>query len=231
MQLRDTRVREVGGNKKRIKALLLVEGIQFPGPRWNAQTEALLAQLECRPMVKFKLIELMDSLQAGRRKLLETNQQMRVFCRSNEEINRNMLHLMSMGCIGWITASHFLARIGGSKVESIRKTCGFLGFGTSENSTGDRIRRGGITGGGDRRLRAKITQASWTAIRTLEEFRAIFNKVYARNPDQYGKNKAIVAVGRTLVARMHCLVRDQRDYQEKPKTNCKQLEAVSGQTR
>jgi transposase len=229
VQLRDTRVREVAGYKKRIKALLLVEGLEFPGLRWNEQTESLLAQIKCREMVKFKLMELIDSLQTARTKLLKTNHGVRRFCRSNEEINTNMMHLMSLGCIGWITASHFLARIGGSKVESIRKTCGFLGLGTSENSTGNRIRRGEITGVGDRRLRAKIIQASWTAVRTQQEFRAIFNKVLAKNPDQYGKNKAIVAVGRTLVARMHCLVRDQRDYQKKPETqtNRKQLEAAS----
>jgi transposase len=233
VQLRDTVVVELGRYKRRIKSLLLVEGLQFPGNTWTRKTEQLLQQLQYREAVKFKITELSDSLRVARTKLVKVTSQLRKFCRSNEEINRNVTFLMSLGCIGWITASHFLARIGSSQVESTRKTCGFLGLGTTENSTGDRVRRGQITALGDRRLRAKIVQAAWTAKRTQIEFRNIFDKVFQNNPEQYRKQKAIIAVARTLVARMHCVLRDQRKYREYAtnQTDCKQLEAVSGETR
>ena len=66
-QLRDTVVREAAANKQRIKALLLLEGIGFPpataGRQWTLRVKAQLRKLRCSRIVRFKLDQLLDSLE------------------------------------------------------------------------------------------------------------------------------------------------------------------------
>ena len=77
-----------------------------------------------------------------------------------------MKYLMTLPGIGWITASQLLARIGDwRELNNIRQLGGFLGLVPTEHSTGERVDRGSITRTGDQRLRSKLIQASWSAIR------------------------------------------------------------------
>ena len=66
-QLRDTLVSEVAGIKQRIKSLLLFEGISFPlapaGSQWSLKVKAKLRKLECSKSVRFKLDQLLDSVE------------------------------------------------------------------------------------------------------------------------------------------------------------------------
>lgn len=213
VQSRDTCVRETSRWKQRIKSLLLLEGIDFPAERWSKSTTEELLVIECRPVVRSKLDSLIASMERAKEQVQEASQQLSRYCKSNEELNRNLEYLTSISSIGCITASHFLARVGDwRQLDSVKKTCGFLGLGTCENSTGERVFRGEITAVGDRRLRAKIIQAAWVAIRKDKELGEFFVRICRRNPPQYGRKKAIIAVARKLVARMHAVLRDQRGY-------------------
>ena len=66
-QLRDTMVSEVMAMKQRIKSLLLFEGIEFPpapaGSEWSLKVKAKLRKLQCSNTVRFKLDQLLDSLE------------------------------------------------------------------------------------------------------------------------------------------------------------------------
>jgi transposase len=54
VQLRDTHVSQVTATKCRIKALLLYEGMTFPGSgRWSARVLLELAALPCSEAVRF----------------------------------------------------------------------------------------------------------------------------------------------------------------------------------
>ena len=215
VQLRDTYVRQGTRLKQRIKSLLLVEGKDFPSERWSNFAIEELKRMECREIVRFKLDLLLSSTETAKAELLKASRELRRYCKEDEESERNLEYLMSTSAIGWITASHFLARVGDWKqLESVKKTCGFLGLGASENSTGERINRGAITAVGDRRLRAKIIQTAWVAIRKDKELREFFDDICRRNPPNYGRKKAIIAVARKLVVRMHAVLRDQRCYEK-----------------
>jgi len=79
---------------------------------------------------------------------------------------------MSIPGIGWIVASQLLARIGDwREIDNVRQLGSFLGLVPTENSTGDNVDRGSITGLGDGRLRSKLIQAAWSAIRQDAELR------------------------------------------------------------
>lgn len=213
VQCRDTGVKETGRRQRRIKSLLLQEGLEFPGKGWGKQTRRKLREMVCRPVVSYKLNGILNSLERTREEAQEATLQLRLFYEKEEELSRSIEYLTSVPGVGYITAAHFLARVGNwRQLGSVKETCGFLGLGTTEDSTGERISRGSITGMGDRRLRGKLIQCAWRAIRDDEELRIFYLRIYQSNPKQLASKKAIVAVARKIAARMHAVLKEQRPY-------------------
>lgn len=216
-QLRDTFIRQSSAAKCRIKALLLFEGIAFPrapsGSQWSTQVIAQLRELSCPEAVRFKLDRLLCSLQFSRRQALETMREIRRFCHQDEEIGRCIGHLMSIPGIGWIVASHLLARIGDwRQIGNVRQLAAFLGLVPREHSTGESINRGAITRSGDGRLRSKLIQSAWSAIRKDPQLRQFYQRVLKKHPLDRGPRKAIVAVARKLTTRIYSVLHEQRPY-------------------
>jgi transposase len=221
-QLRDAFVSEMAGMKQRIKSLLLFEGIEFPpapaGGQWSFTVKAKLRKLPCSSTVRFKLDELLDSLEFNEQRVVKTTREIHRFCKQDPELSQCMKYLMSICGIGWIVASQLLARIGDwRELEKIRQLAGFLGLVPTENSTGERTDRGSITHSGDPRLRSKLIQASWSAIRQDAELREFFRSVCRRHPRNVASRVAIVAVARKLSVRISVVLMKQRPYEVREK--------------
>jgi transposase len=221
-QLRDTFVSEMVGMKQRIKSLLLFEGIEFPpappGSQWSFTVKGKLRRLSCSSTVRFKLDELLDSVEFSEKRVIKTTQEIRRLCKQDPELSRCMKYLMTIPGIGWIVASQLLARIGDwRELKNIRELAGFLGLVPSENSTGERIDRGSITHTGDPRLRSKLIQGSWSAIRQDGELREFFRSVCRRHPRNIASRVAIVAVARKLSVRISVVLMKQRPYEVREK--------------
>jgi len=216
-QLRDTVVSEMVGMKQRIKSLLLMEGMEFPpapaGSQWSFMVKNKLRKLPCSSIVRFKLDQLLDSLEFNEKQVLKTTREIRRFCQNDPELSQCIKYMMSVSGIGWIVASQLLARIGDwRQLTNIRQLGGFLGLVPTEHSTGERTDRGSITHTGDGRLRSKMIQASWSAIRKDEELREFFRSVCHRHPRRQGPRVAIVAVARKLSVRISVVLMKQRPY-------------------
>jgi transposase len=216
-QLRDTLVSEVAGMKQRIKSLLLFEGIAFPvapaGSQWSLKVKAQLRKLQCSKSVRFKLDQLLDSVEFSEKQVVKVTKEIRRFCQNDPELSQCIKYMMSVCGIGWIVASQLLARIGDwRELQNVRQLGGFLGLVPTENSTGDKTDRGSITHTGDGRLRSKLIQASWSAIRQDGELREFFRSVCQRHPRGVGPRVAIVAVARKLSARISAVLMEQRPY-------------------
>jgi transposase len=216
-QLRDTFVSEMVGMKQRVKSLLLMEGIEFPpapaGSQWSFIAKAKLRKLPCSSTVRFKLDELLDSLEFNEKRVVKTTREIRRFCKKDPELSQCIKYLMTVSGIGWIVASQLLARIGDwRELKNIRQLAGFLGLVPTENSTGERTDRGSITHTGDPRLRSKLIQASWSAIRQDGELREFFRSVCCRHPRNIASQVAIVAVARKLSVRISVVLMKQRPY-------------------
>ena len=216
-QLRDTMVRQAAAHKQRIKALLLLEGIEFPpaaaGRQWTLRVKAQLRKLSCSGSVRFKLDQLLDSLEFTEKQVLSSTKEIRRFCREDAELSQSIAYLMSVPGIGWIVASQLLARMGDwREIDNVRQLGSFLGLVPTENSTGDRVDRGSITRLGDGRLRSKLIQAAWSAIRQDTELREFYRSVCRRNPRGRGARIAIVAVARKLSTRIYAVLKKQRPY-------------------
>ena len=217
-QLRDTFVSEMVASKPRIKSLLLFEGISFPPApagrgQWSLAVRAKLRKLQCSRSVRFKLDQLLENVEFAEKQALKTTREIRRFCREDPELSQCMEYLMSIPGIGWIVASQLLARIGNwRELKNIRQLAGFLGLVPTENSTGERTERGSITHSGDGRLRSKLVQASWSAIRQDAELREFFRSVCQTHPRNIAPRVAIVAVARKLGVRISVVLMQQRPY-------------------
>lgn len=216
-QLRDTVMSQVVASKQRIKSLLLFEGLAFPpasaGGQWSRAVKAQLRALPCGPTVRFKLDQLLDTLAFAEQQVVQATRAIRRFCRTEPELARCLQHLMTIPGIGWIVASQLLARIGDwRELQNIRQLAAFLGVVPTEHSTGDGAQRGAITRTGDARLRAKLIQAAWAAVRQDPELRAFFRGVAQRHPPDRGPRIAIVAVARKLSVRIAVVLKQQRPF-------------------
>jgi transposase len=203
--------------KLRVKALLLFEGLEFPpapaGSQWSLIVRGKLKKLPCSTAVRFKLDQLMESLEFSEKRVLKTIQEIRRFYRQDPELSQAMALLKSIPGIGEIVASHLLARIGDpQQITNVRQLAGFIGLAPTEHSTGERVTRGPITRSGDGRLRSKLIQAAWSAIRQDPELREFYRSVCQRHPRDRAARKAIVAVARKLTTRIYAVLKQQRPY-------------------
>jgi transposase len=216
-QLRDTFVSEMVGMKLRIKSLLLFEGIEFPpappGSQWSFMVKRKLRDLPCSLTVRFKLDQLLDSLEFCEKQVFKTTKEIRRFCHTDPELSQCIEYMMTVSGIGWIVASQLMARIGNwREIKNVRQLAGFLGLVPTENSTGDKTDRGSITHTGDGRLRSKLIQGSWSAIRQDGELREFFRAVCRTHPRNVASRVAIVAVARKLSVRISVVLMQQRPY-------------------
>jgi transposase len=219
VQLRDSQVAQLTASKLRIKSLLTYENIPFPAAngKWSGKVLQQLSELPCNGSVRFKLDQLLDTLAFHFLSAAKVQKQIRHFCNHDPELRQNISLLTSLPGVGTITATHALARLGDwRQISNVRQIAGFLGLVSSEHSTGDKVNRGEITRIGDKRLRSKLIQCAWTAIRKDPELRAFYRSIYARQAKKVAARKAIVAVARKLTTRMYAVLHQQRPYVIRP---------------
>lgn len=228
VQLRDTHVRQLTASKLRIKSLLLYEGIPFPDPqeKWTARAMRELQTLPCSETVRFKLDDLLNSLHFHYQAAAQGTKQIRHYCLHDPELQPSIELLLSLPGIGWIVASHLVARLGDPReIKNGKQIAGFLGIVSSEHSTGEKENRGEITRSGDSRLRNKLIQSAWTAIKKDPELRAFYRRIYQRHAQKVAARKAIVAVARKLTTRIYVVLKEQRPYVIRPDSSIAPLTA------
>ena len=88
VQLRDTQVAQLTATKLRIKSLLLYEGIPFPGSQRQmvGAGAARVGALPCNATVRFKLDQLIDTLQFHFQSAAKVQKQIRRFCQNDPEL-------------------------------------------------------------------------------------------------------------------------------------------------
>lgn len=219
VQLRDSQVAQLKATKCRIKSLLLYEGIPFPAAdgKWTGRVLRELEVIPCNASVRFKLNRLIDTLQFHFLSAAAVQKEIRRFCKQEAGLQESITLLTSLPGVGTITATHAVARLGDwQQLNNVRQIAGFLGLVSKEHSTGEKVNRGEITRIGDQRLRSKLIQCAWTAIRKDPELRAFYRQLYQRQPKKVAARKAIVAVARKLTTRMYAVLTQRRPYLIRP---------------
>jgi transposase len=216
---RDVLVRQITATKLRIKSLFLFEGMAFPQGQWSRRGIGQLQRLPCSEAVRFRLDSLLAALEFHQGQLLQTMRALRRFCRQEEELWRCLGYLRSLPGIGLIVGTALLARIGDWRQledHHVSQLGSFLGLVPTEHSTGDQVHRGSINRAGDRRLRSKLIQSAWAAIRKDPELLEFYRSVYRRHAPDQAARKAIVAVARKLTTRIFAVLKEQRPYVVRP---------------
>jgi transposase len=220
VHLRYTYMKDRRAYKCRIKAELLKEGIAFPkapkGSQWSQRVMNELRTLDCSPVIGYKITSMLDHIGHLTQQLALVEAALRSHINGDDNLRKCIGYLMSCPGIGWKIACYVLSRIGDWRCLGSSKEAGsFFGLVSWENSTGDRTERGSITKCGDPILRAMLTQGAWTAIRRDKELRAFYDQVVGSHSTKIAARVAIVAVARKLAERMHCVLKEQRNYQSR----------------
>lgn len=203
--------------KQRIKALLLYShldpGVAEPTGNWSDGYIAALKTLACDESTRLRLNLLLSDLEYARRQTAEILRGLKRFFVKHAELDEYLGHLQSIPGIGLLTAATLLARIGDpSNLRDPRELGCFIGLVPKENSTGDRIVRGGITHMGGQILRSLLVEAAWAAIRQDRELEQFYNRIRVKHRPGVGARKAIVAVARKMTHRIYSVLKERRDY-------------------
>jgi len=218
VHLRYTYMQDIRAYKCRIKAELLKEWIPFPraprGSQWSMRVVEELRNLKCSEVTNWKINSMLDHIEHLARQIYLAEASLKSLVNGNEDLKRCISYLMSCPGIGWRIACYTLARVGDWKRLGVSKEAGaFFGLVPRENSTGDRTDRGSITKCGDPRLRSMLIQGAWAAIRKDTELNAFYERICGNHPKRVAARVAIVAVARKLAERMHCVLKQQRQYE------------------
>lgn len=217
VKVRENYARDRKTARQRIKALLLYANL-YPhledrDIKWSYRYIKELKQLPCSHAVRISLDMLLADLEYARKQTLSILRELRVFCKNNPDIKKNMEYLQSISGIGFITAITFLGKIGDPQyLKNEREIAAFVGLVPRENSTGDNINRGSITHLGNQTLRFLLIESAWVAIRKDAQLNQFYYRIRRRNNPRIASKIAITAVARKLTQIMYRVLKDQRKY-------------------
>jgi transposase len=185
-----------------------------PGGYWSKQLIQQLREYSCAPALQFKIGSLLTSLEFARLQAAATLAQMRRFVQTTPEMADSVRYAMSVPGVGWIIATYAVARIGDWRLlGDSPQMASFFGLTQREDSTGEGADRGPITKAGDPVMRSMLIEGAWSAISKDPELRSFYERVKATHAQDKGARIAIVAVARKLACRLHCVLKERREYQ------------------
>ena len=131
--------------------------------------------------------------------------------KEDEELGRRIQILQGINGIGIISAVRMSIYLFDRKdrFQSSEKLNHYLGLTPSERSSGEKIIRGRSGMCGNRQLRSIIIQLAWKTVRKDGALLDKFDRVYKRSGS---KQKAIVAVARKLMTKIHAALMKEEDY-------------------
>jgi transposase len=119
--------------------------------------------------------------------------------------------LCSKKGMGKLTALRLLLETGRfGRFRNSRKFTSYLGLTPSESSSGDKQRRGSITGYGNFALRSALVEVAWIVIRHDSSLRHTFSMLSRRR----GPMRSIVAVARKLAIKLFWMIREEELLEE-----------------
>ena len=201
--------------KQRMRSLLLYGHLEteMDEGNWSGRHIAALKTLACDESTRLRLDMLLSDLDYARRQTAAILLGLKRFFKKHTELGEYLSHLQSVPGIGFLTAATLLARIGDPVgLRNPRELGCFIGLVPRENSTGERVVRGGITHMGGQSLRALLVEAAWSAVRHDKELEQFYNRIRIRHRPGIGARKAIVAVARKMTHRIYSVLKERRDY-------------------
>lgn len=204
---------EITRLKNRIRKFFDANGYaeMFEAGVWNEKQYA-----EARAMVMSPSLQItLDVYFAMLDKFKELRKQLHInlMAMCKKERYKDAVRIInSVAGVGKLTAMRLILEWGediGERFSSGKSLACFAGLTQSEYSTGERIRKGRITGQGRGYIRSWLVQCSWMCIKRDPAMLEAFQRI-AKNTSS--KKKAIVAIARKLVVRMWTCLHRKTEY-------------------
>ena len=196
--------------KNQIRRFFDVHGISSPEGMWSDAMYKRLRSMVIPPSLQFCLNVQLDMLDLLRNQKIELTRKLKEFAKAPEYAKHTAL-LSSTPGIGWFTAIRLVLEWGDiSDFRSGKKFAHFNGLCPSEYSTGETIKRGGITKQGNRHARHWLIEAAWVAVKKDPVLLEKFNRVWKSSGK---KTIAIVAVARKIAVRLREIIITGEPYE------------------
>ena len=164
VRAREAAVDDLKSKRQQVLALLLRLGLHYTGKRtwtrahWNWLASQKLDHREQR--IAFE--EMVQAVREAQARIARLDQAIRAAV-PDWSLSQAVTALMALRGLDLVSATIFLAEIGDlSRFATARELMGYLGLVPSEHSTGDRIRRSGITKAGNARARRILVECAWS---------------------------------------------------------------------
>ena len=196
---------------RQIKSLLLFHGLPSPGGDRGFWTCPVLRALRSSTPDEYvsrslnALIDLYEYLTQQVKHLT------REVCRlaRRERYARRVELLTSIPGVGVLSAMEILTELQDvSRFATADQLAAFLGLTPSQYSSGQHVRMGKITHAGNHRLRTRMVECSWIAIKKDPFLQRTYEGIKKRR----GAKRAIVAVSRKLIIRIRRILLDGVTY-------------------
>jgi transposase len=161
---RGAAVEDLRAKRQQVTSFLLRQGRYYPGRKtWTKTHMSWLAsqKLEHREQ-RIAYEEMLLAIRQAEERVERLDEAIRAAV-PDWSLAKLVTALMALRGIDLISATTFLAEIGDlSRFQTPRELMAYLGLVPSENSTGDKVKRGRITKAGNRRARRTLIESSWS---------------------------------------------------------------------
>lgn len=161
---RGAAVRETRTKRQQVSAMLLRNGESYPGKTTWGKTHArwLAGRTFAHVEQTIAYEEALQSVRQATERVARLERAMRAAL-DGWSLGPVATALMALRGIDFVAATTIMAEVGDlQRFRSPRELMAFLGLVPSENSTGERVRRGGITRAGNRRARSILVECAWS---------------------------------------------------------------------
>src|SRR6516225_9205666 len=162
---RETAMLDLRAKRQQISSFLLRQGLHYPEDKrtWSKSHLNWLASQKF-DIAEHRIVfeELMEAMRQAQGRLDRLEAAIRAAV-PDWSLGKLVIALMAMRGLDMISASTIVAEVGDlSRFRTPRELMAYVGIVPSENSTGDKVKRGPITKTGNRRVRRMLVECAWS---------------------------------------------------------------------
>lgn len=196
---------------RQIKSILEQKNHPLKWAKWNKELVERLKSVKFEDNIfNTKFSQLLKEYEFVKIQIRDSEKRIKEIA-EEEELSTKVRRLEKIKGIGIISAVRLVIYLfdRDDKFESGEKLVHYLGLTPGEQSSGEDIirQRTGLIG--NRQLRSIIMQLAWVAVRKDGNLMDKFDRVYRSSGC---KQKAIVAVSRKLMMKVHAVIKNDEDY-------------------
>lgn len=197
---------------RQIRCILEVKNHPLKWERWNKEfIEKLKGETFQEDIFNKKFQQLIREYEYVKEQIKDTENRIKDIG-EDKELQEKIKRIEKINGIGIISAVRLVVYLFDmdGRFETGEKLVHYLGLTPGEHSSGENTIRSRTGLIGNKKLRSIIIQLAWVAVRKDGNLLNKFERVYKRSGS---KQKAIVAVSRKLMMKVHIIIKKEEDYE------------------